>query len=113
MTTRNYILNEQGQPVAEPNLWKWGVWFEHSRGVRVVGRTKIGRVTVSTVFLGLDHGWNPKGPPILWETMVFHCDRNELDTERCSGSREQAETMHERMVAKWKLLSRAKRKVKA
>jgi len=27
--------------------------------------------TVSTVFLGLDHSFEPDGPPVLWETMVF------------------------------------------
>jgi hypothetical protein len=52
------------------------------------------------VFLGLDHNWG-KGPPILWETMCFG---GEMDDEmaRCSGSREQAEAMHERMVSKVK-----------
>lgn len=36
---------------------------------RQVGNTKIGNITISTVFLGLDH--NVDGTPILWETMIF------------------------------------------
>lgn len=42
--------------------------------------TDKGRVTISTVFLVLDHNFSG-GPPVLWETMVFdgpldqHCDR--------------------------------------
>jgi len=37
---------------------------------RVVEKTKVGDVEVSTVFIGLDHGWG-EGPPILFETMIF------------------------------------------
>jgi len=38
---------------------------------RRVDRTKIGDVSVSTVFLGIDHGWGVSGPPLIFETMVF------------------------------------------
>lgn len=31
------------------------------------------RLTVSTVYLGLDHGWG--GVPLIWESMVFHGGR--------------------------------------
>lgn len=34
-------------------------------------------VTVSTVFLGLDHNWLGKGEPLLFETMVFGGEHNE------------------------------------
>jgi len=37
---------------------------------RVVDNTKIGDVTVSTVFLGLDHQYGI-GEPLLFETMIF------------------------------------------
>ena len=41
---------------------------EDYRKVRV---TELpGNITVSTVFLMLDHGWGG-GEPVLWETMVF------------------------------------------
>jgi hypothetical protein len=94
-----YILNEKGEPVAEPDLAKWGQQFEQTERRRVA-REQIGEATISTVFLGLDHGWGG-GPPVLWETMVFG---GVLDQEcdRCSGSREQAEAMHARMVARVK-----------
>lgn len=42
-----------------------------SAGERGVVRNEIGKVTVSTVFLGLDHNFQGVGPPVLWETMVF------------------------------------------
>ena len=28
-------------------------------------------IRVSTVFLGMDHSWDVRGGPILWETMIF------------------------------------------
>ena len=28
-------------------------------------------VSVSTIFLGLDHRYHGEGEPILWETMIF------------------------------------------
>jgi hypothetical protein len=38
---------------------------------RRVALTTIGDITVSTVFLGIDHNWSGEGPPVLWETMIF------------------------------------------
>ena len=111
MTSRNYILNDKGVPV----LAKFAecVEFFGSDQMRIVKQEHIGKFLISTVFLCLDHGCG-KGPPVLWETMVFHPNPNpkpawpgahvfkqvELDgfTERCSGTREQAEAMHERVV---------------
>lgn len=48
---------------------EWAIWFENAGDERIVGRTEVGPVTVSTVFLGLDHGWEKK--PLLFETMIF------------------------------------------
>jgi hypothetical protein len=56
----------------------------------------IGDAKVSTVFLGLDHSFSEDGPPILWETMVFGGELDQ-ETDRCSGTREQAEAMHKKM----------------
>lgn len=66
-----YILNGQGDPVPEPDTIRWAQWFEGSTNQRRIAFTQIEeRVKVSTVFLGLDHGWEG-GPPVLWETMIF------------------------------------------
>ena len=95
---KNYILDEKGAPVAEPDMMKWAQWFEKAE--RHVGNETIGDSKISTVFLGLDHAFGG-GAPVLWETMVFG---GALDQEqdRCSGSREQAEAMHARMVERVK-----------
>ena len=95
-----YILDEKGRPKPEPDAAKWGQWFETAN--RSVARDKIGDVVISTVFLGLNHAF-VGGPPILWETMVFGGPMDQED-DRCSGSREQAETMHNEMVERVRVL---------
>jgi hypothetical protein len=111
-----YTLDGNGNPVPEFDVHKWGKWFETSGPVRVVDRTRIGDLEVSTVFLSINHRLG-EGPPILWETMVFKLGKDgecleaeegdqcsifgELQT-RCSGTREQAEAMHREVVRKIK-----------
>jgi hypothetical protein len=94
-----YILDENGNPIREINLLKWSK--EMDTPARTVGREKVGDSEISTVFLGIDHGFGETEVPILWETMVFG-GRMDTHTERCSGTREQAEAMHAAVVAKVK-----------
>jgi len=63
-----YIL--EGHEAIECNdLMKWSAWFETAD--RHVAKTKItDEISVSTVFLALDHSFGG-GPPMLFETMVF------------------------------------------
>lgn len=65
-----YILDDNGQPVLEPDLLTWGRWLEESQQ-RVLAQNFVGEAMVSTVFLGINHRFIGNGPPILWETMVF------------------------------------------
>jgi hypothetical protein len=51
------------------SLITWARWFEAAN--RHMAHDVIGAVRISTVFLGLDHNFNPHGPPILFETMIF------------------------------------------
>ena len=88
-----YILI-MDRPIEEPDVLKWGRWMESSR--RTIAREKIGDSEVNTVFLGLDHGFG-KGPPVLWETMVFG-GRLDQEQDRCSGTIEDAKRMHARMA---------------
>lgn len=115
MRNTKYVLDDNGNP-RPATMEEWVKMFEDSEG-RIVKQEYVGKLFISTVFLGLDHGWG-NGPPVLWETMVFHPNPEplnkkrrfnmprhkmvELDgyTERCSGNKEQAEAMHERVVAK-------------
>lgn len=69
-----YVLDPKGNPVPEPDVRKWAAWFEEND--RTVVLDVIGEATISTVFLGIDHNhlsflWPERGPPILWETVIF------------------------------------------
>ena len=98
MTSNYYILDEEESPVIETDLTKWGQFMEKDAR-RSVKREEVHGYLVSTVFLGLDHNHSLEGPPILWETMVFRDGSfRGLIVDRCSGSREQAEAMHDKMV---------------
>lgn len=70
----NYILDEDGNPVEEPDLQRWAQWFETAD--RSVAVDVVGDVRVSTVFLGLDHSFGA-GPPLLYETMIFGGEHDE------------------------------------
>jgi hypothetical protein len=65
-----YILDENGNPVSESDILKWGTWMQNREQVRGDWDVLESGVKVSTVFLGLDHSWDG-GPPVLWETMIF------------------------------------------
>lgn len=66
-----YILNENGEPVTEPDTLKWARWFEtHDRHVAYDECSRPKKVRISTVFLGIDHSFGGE-KPVLWETMIF------------------------------------------
>lgn len=97
MTLRggHYILVGQS-PVIEPDALKWARWFETAD--RKVALTEVGPHTISTVFLGLDHNFMGKGPPLLFETMVFS-DGEATDYMTRSSSWLEAEGQHHKAVA--------------
>jgi hypothetical protein len=71
-----FVLDDDNNPVPEPNLNKWAMWMEANHP-RHVGWTQItSEVVVSTVFLGVDHNWGDDPRPILFETMVFGGERD-------------------------------------
>lgn len=66
-----------GKVVPCDSLMTWGRWFEAAsrspgpRGgtLRHIGETEVNGVRVSTVFLGIRHGWGTR--PQWFETMIF------------------------------------------
>lgn len=57
------------------DILKWGEWME--RPDRLLWKDKVGDILVSTVFLGLDHGFG--GQPIWFETMTFGDDLERME----------------------------------
>ena len=68
----HYILDEQGNPVPEPDTIKWGKWYQTAE--RHVGQNTFGSIDVSTVFLAIPHVSLHSDVPMLYETMVFAPD---------------------------------------
>lgn len=66
MTNRYFILSGK-DAVPVDSLLVWGQWFE--KFDRRIAWDEVGSVTVSTVFIGLDHQFGD-GPPLLFETLV-------------------------------------------
>jgi hypothetical protein len=63
-----YILDGH-TPVRVPDVITWGRWFNGAN--RHVAVTDHPLFWVSTVFLGINHNFGFRGPPILFETMTF------------------------------------------
>lgn len=91
-------------PVPVESALVWAMKFEERSDTHrstgsdpwSVARTSIGKVAISTAFLGLDHGRRGDGPPILFET-VIHAGKLNSFRSRCS-TWEEAEAMHEKAV---------------
>jgi len=77
------------------DLIKWATWFETAD--RIVKSDMIDGIYISTVFLGIDHGYPfEEVPPILFETMIFGGEEDGYQ-ERYS-TWEQAEAGHEKAI---------------
>lgn len=66
----SYILDERGLAIPCDNIYVWGEFMENGR-VKYHKLDEVAGLRISTVFLGIDHNFNPGGEPLLWETMVF------------------------------------------
>lgn len=64
---RHYILKDK--ELVAVSLIHWALWLETAN--RHIGDTMVGHTRISTIFIGLDHNHSPKGPPLLFETMIF------------------------------------------
>lgn len=97
MKLSRYVLDEHGEPRAEPDLTTWTEWMDRNQVARLVADNTfenlgIHGVRVSTIFLGRDHA--EEGPPEVWETIVAWTAGDRREYMRCPGNREQAEAMH-------------------
>ena len=103
MSLLTYILDKEGVPVQEPNIFAWGRWFEETKD-RIIQqdtiKTATGDVLVSTVFLGIDYSFLRGGKPVLFETMIFESNIKALhEYQERYRTREQAIKGHSRAVS--------------
>lgn len=88
-----YFILDGHEPVA-CDLMTWARWFEAND--RHVKLTEQGDVRISTVFLGLDHGWGHGERPVVFETMVFQGTHGGEMDRYCTW--DEAEAGHARFV---------------
>jgi hypothetical protein len=109
-----FVLGEDARTPVPADLMTWARRYESGilgaghdgeesarpgAGWARVARTELpDGVSVSTVFLGLDHRFGNNGPPLVFETMVF-CGALDGEQVRYSTWAE-AEAGHEAMVAR-------------
>ncbi len=86
----------------ELSMEEWAKTFDSDfTSTRVIERTTLpGDILVSTVLLGIDHNFSDEGPPLIFETMVFAENENDLDMRRYS-TKEEAKAGHVEMVKEW------------
>jgi hypothetical protein len=92
-TPRFYILKGE-TPILCGDVPEWTRQFQTAN--RVVAKTRIGNVRISTVFLGIDFN-SGDGPPLLFETMIFGSPRYAQYQIRCSTWK-QAKKQHAEAV---------------
>jgi hypothetical protein len=87
--------DRNGKPIS---LDEWSQAYEDP-ALRRVGLTECGEgVTVSTVWLGLDHNLSGKGPPLIFETMIFGA-QGYRDEQWRYATEQEARTGHDFVVA--------------
>jgi hypothetical protein len=89
-------FDRQGQRI---NLARWVELYE-GYDYRRVAETTVEPYWISTVWLGIDHGWG-EASPLIFETMVFAPDDTELGPEiecRRYGTEAAALAGHEETV---------------
>jgi hypothetical protein len=88
------LLN--GVPVETNDTTEWAEWMCKADKDRRVKLSEVGDMTISTVFLGLDHNFSGAGEPLLYETLVFG---GPLDGEMIrTATRKQAKQAHAEMI---------------
>ncbi len=63
-----YLLDLDNNIVPVSDVKAWGKAMDCCRRIAF---DRVGKIEVSTVFLGLDHSFGGGGEPVLFETMVF------------------------------------------
>ena len=93
MKTKDKYILKGKKVIPEYDLFKWAEWFETAK--RHVANDFIGKVHVSTVFLGLNHNFGV-GKPILFETMIFGGKHDQYQERYCTW--EEAEEGHKKAL---------------
>lgn len=101
--TKNYCGTyklDENKNAVPCSLEEWGLQLEEMKKNKTkhVADKTINDKRISTVWLGLDHGWDANGEPLLFETMVFDGeDYHDIYCDRYS-TWEEAEEGHKKAI---------------
>lgn len=88
-----YKLDGRTPVPCDAKEWALGLMSSN----RMIKQEEVGECMISTVFLGLDTNHTGKGPPLLFETMIFGPVFDQCQWRYPTYM--QAEEMHQRVVA--------------
>lgn len=86
-------IEKNGVAVETNNYTEWNSYF--SSPDRIVKKTMLGEIEISTVFTGVDHALS-EGLPLLYETMIFNGDE---EGQARYSTRAEALADHNKVVA--------------
>jgi len=84
------ILDDELRIVPVDDALEWGMWFECNEEKRRIGYDEIEGFVVSTIFLGVNHGFGRR--PLWFETMVFR---------ESTGERELGQSIDQARYSTW------------
>lgn len=64
-----YILDGNRKPIPVKDMQKWSEWMKINSN-KIIKKIQLNDITISTIFLGINHGSLNKNP-VLFETMIF------------------------------------------
>jgi hypothetical protein len=90
-----FYYDRDGQPIT---MEEWAEKFE-AMEYKVVRQTRVGNMEVSTIWLGLDHGFGfvANQPPLIFETMIFGGDH---DSDQWRFYTETEARAHHKMIVR-------------
>src|SRR6185436_5755923 len=98
----NFYILDENHNLVKTDIETWAAWFEgknrlvkKDKAIVKIDGINVGEITVSTIFLGLDHAFGGESP-MLFETMVFGGPIDQAQ-DRC-GTWDGALKMHELMM---------------
>lgn len=91
-----YILDKDNHPVLTDDVKVFGECFKNN-DKRRVGLDETNGYMISTIFLGLDHGYGSNGP-ILFETLIKDLSTGEQDVVQRYHTWNEAKRGHAKYV---------------
>jgi len=85
-------FNKNAEPIC---MCEWSRLFSDHQ-YQVIEKTDFKDLFISTVWLGMDHGFGNHDRPIIFETMIFKGDEGEL--QRRWATEEEAVEGHDKIV---------------